>query len=238
MLQRLVTMVFTLTVLTGLFTSAALAQDPVNGKVIWEEQSGCQRCHGPAAEGLWAGPLAGTERTAAELIQQVRTPRRNMPAFSAEQISDAQLTDIHAYLTTLTKPADFTPIDPGLPADAPPGQQLLAEKRCAACHSIAGPVKPFLDRSEMPTVEAVAKQVHTPRRNMPTFSTTQVSDEDIAQITDFLVQEFTAQQATMAAEAPAALPATGGQPFNWPAALLIIGGLILGAGYLLRRLTA
>lgn len=244
MLHRLVTMVFTVAVLSGLFTSVALAQDPANGKVIWEEQSACQRCHGAAAEGMWAGPLAGTERTVEEFIGQVRSPRRNMPAFSAEQISDEQLTDIYAYVTTLIKPADFTPMDAGLPADAPAGQQLLVAKRCVACHSTTGPIKGFIDRGELPTVEGVAMQVHSPRKNMPTFSTEQVSDEEIAQIVDFLVQEVSAQlpaagaAAAPAAEAPATLPATGAsRPLAWPGALLIIGGLILAAGYSLRRLT-
>jgi mono/diheme cytochrome c family protein len=253
-------MVFTVTVLTGLFTSVALAQDPANGKVIWEEQSGCQRCHGAAAEGMWAGPLAGTERTLDEFTEQVRMPRRNMPAFSAEQISDEQLADVHAYLTTLTAPADFAPMDAGLPADAPAGQQLLVEKRCAACHSPTGPINGFIERGELPTAEAIAMQVHSPRKNMPTFSTEQVSDEEIAMITDFLVQEVSAQlpaddaamaeeaapaddaamaeEAAPAAEEPATLPATGAsRPLNWPGALLVIGGLILAAGYSLRRLT-
>ena len=252
MLHRFVTMVFTVAMLTGLFTAVALAQDPDNGKVIWEEQSGCQRCHGATAEGLWAGPVAGTERTIDEFIEQVRTPRRNMPASSAEQISDEQLTDVHAYLTTLTKPADFAPIDAGLPADAPAGQQLMVEKRCAACHSVEGPFKGFVERGETPTVEAIAMQVHTPRRNMPAYSTDQVSDEEIALITDFLVQQVSAQMpaddATMAEEAapaaeaesaPAALPATGSsRPFNWPGALLVLGSSILVVGYSLRRLTA
>ncbi|GAB4442307.1 MAG: hypothetical protein Kow0031_24440 [Anaerolineae bacterium] len=254
MLHRFVTMVFTVAVLTGLFTSVALAQNPDNGKVVWEEQSSCQRCHGAAAEGMWAGPLAGTEKTVDEFIEQVRTPRRNMPAYTAEQISDEQLADVYAYVTTLTRPADFAPVDPGLPADAPAGQQLLAEKRCAACHSIEGPFKGFVERGEMPTVEAIAMQVHTPRKNMPAFSTEQVTDEEIALITDFLVQQVSAQMpaeeaapaaeaapadAAPAAEAPATLPATGNsQPLNWPGALLIVGGLILVAGYSLRRLTA
>lgn len=253
MLHRFVTLVFTVTVLTGLFTSVALAQDPANGKVIWEEQSACQRCHGAAAEGMWAGPLAGTEKTVDEFIEQVRTPRRNMPAFSVEQISDEQLTDVYAYVTPLTRPADFAPMDAGLPADAPAGQQLLVEKRCVACHSTTGPIKGFIDRAELPTVESVAMQVHSPRKNMPTYSPEQVSDEEIALITDFLVQQVSAQlpaegaamaeqpaaaeQAAPAAEAPATLPATGSsRPLNWPGALVVIGGLILAAGYSLRRL--
>jgi mono/diheme cytochrome c family protein len=257
MLHRFVTAVFTVAILTGLFTSVALAQDPDNGKVIWEEQSSCQRCHGAAAEGMWAGPVAGTERTIDEFTQQVRAPRRNMPAYTVEQISDEQLADVHAYLTTLTRPADFAPIDAGLPADAPVGQQLIVEKRCAACHSTEGPFNGFVERGETPTVEAIAMQVYTPRRNMPAYTTDQVSQEEIAQITDFLVQQVSAQmpaddaamaeeaapaaeaEAAPADEAPATLPATGSSlPFDGPAALLIIGGLILVAGYSLRRLTA
>ena len=95
-LRKTLTLILAVVVLSGLTTSIVFAQDPDNGKLVWEEQSGCQRCHGPAAEGLWAGPLAGSTKTAQEFIDQVRSPRRNMPHFSAEQGSDQMIIYIHA----------------------------------------------------------------------------------------------------------------------------------------------
>jgi len=216
---------------SGLTTSVALAQDPASGKVVWEEQTACQRCHGPAGEGLWAGPLAGTEKTADEFINQVRSPRRNMPHFSPENVSDQQIIDIHAYMASLPKPDSFTPQDAGLPADAPQGQMLVVEKRCVACHSTTGPLKPFVDRGEAPTAEAVITQVRTPKRFMPSFSADQVSDAELTLIADFLAAEY-AEQAP-----PATLPTSGSSlPTQWPFAVLIVGaGLVMG-GFALRRL--
>ena len=102
-LRRTVTLLLAVIMLTGLTTSVAFAQDPDNGKLLWEEQTACRRCHGPEAEGLWAGPLASSTKTAQEWIDQVRNPRRNMPHFSAEKVSDEMIVDMHAYVSSLQK---------------------------------------------------------------------------------------------------------------------------------------
>lgn len=229
--RRLITLILALLVLTSLTTSLAFAQDPDNGKVLWEERTACQRCHGPAGEGLWAAPLAGSEKTAQEWVEQVRNPRRNMPHFSVDQVSDEMVVDMHAYLTTLTKPTDFTPADAGLPADAPAGQQLIVEKRCVACHSTTGPVNRFIERGEVPTTMAVINQLRSPAMFMPSFSPDQVSDEEAAQIADFLAAQASTQTA------PAALPQSGGaNPLAWPVVWLFVGAGLLLAGFVLRRL--
>ncbi len=234
-LRKLLAILVVLTVLLGLATSTALAQDPANGKTVWEEQLGCQRCHGPAGEGLWAGPLAGNEKTAQEWISQVRSPRRNMPAFSESQVSDQMIIDAHAHLTSLPKVSGFTPQDAGLPADAHPGQVLLVEKRCVACHTTTGPVNRFIDRGEMPTAENVIAQLRTPAKFMPSFSPTQVSDDEARVIAEFLAEEFSAVQT-----APATLPQSGAAaPSNLLLAMaLLLGGGLLLAGLVLRRLWA
>ena len=229
--RQLFLFVLTISILSVLTTSVALAQDPANGKVIWEEQAACQRCHGPEAQGLWAGPLAGSTKTAQEWIEQVRNPRRNMPHFSPEKVSDQMIIDMHAYVSSLPPVTDFTPNDAGLPADAPQGQMLLVEKRCVACHTTTGPINNFVKRGEAPTAEAVIKQLRTPFNNMPAFRPEQVSDEEATQIADFLAQEFAAQSP------PPALPQSGGSgiPLVWPIALLLIGGGVVTAGVVLRR---
>ncbi len=230
-LRKVLAVALLVAVLSGLATSAALAQDPANGKVVWEEQLGCKNCHGDAGEGKWAGPLAGNTKTVQEWVDQVRNPRRNMPHFSDVNVSDAMIADVHAYLTSLPKVENFTPIDPGLPADAPQGQVLLVEKRCAACHSTTGAINGFIKRGELPTVEAVTMQVRTPRQYMPAFFPEQVSDAELALIADFMIQEVSAQMA------PAALPQSGGDSApNWPLWLLAIGGVAAITGLGLRRL--
>jgi mono/diheme cytochrome c family protein len=228
--RRPLTLLLAVLVLLALATPLALAappaQDPDNGKALWEEAL-CQNCHGESGEGKWAGPLAGSEKTAEEWISQVRSPRRFMPTFSPEKVPDEMIIDMHAYLTTLTKPESFAPADAGLPPDAPAGQQLLVEKRCVACHGTTGPLQPFENRGEMPTAEAVVMQLRTPRNNMPMFSVEKVSDEEAALIAEFLASQFS----------PGALPETGSSvPSTSLLILLLLGGGLLLTGFVLRGL--
>ena len=173
--------------LLGLTTTLAFAQDPDNGKVVWEE-SLCARCHGAEGEGVWGKPLAGdAELTLEDWIPQVREPRRRMPAFSEEQISDDQIADMFAYMTSLDEPEETGFQEVSLPSIAHPGQALILEKRCIACHSLTGPVGGFIRRGEEPTAEAVLTQLRTPRNRMPRYKEEQVSDEEAAIITEFLL---------------------------------------------------
>ncbi len=192
-MRKTLTIVVTLIGLLGLTAVVAYAQDPDNGKLLWEENL-CQNCHGEAGAGMWAGPLAGSDKTAEEWIAQVRSPRNRMPHFSAEKISDQMIIDMWAYLTSLTRPESFTPADAGLPADAPAGQQLLVEKRCVACHGTTGPMRGFEARGETPTAEAVITQLRTPRENMPMFTVEQVSDEEAGLIAEFMATQFAPQE--------------------------------------------
>ena len=232
-LRKLMAITVLVLAISSAMASIALAQDPANGQVIWEEQSGCKNCHGDSGEGKWAGPLAGNEKAVDEWIAQVRNPRRAMPAFSAEQISDEKIADVHAYLASLPKVEDFAPMDPGLPEGAPEGQVLIAQKRCIACHGPQGPVNGFINRGEVPTIEVVSTQVRTPRNNMPAFSMDQVSDAELALIVDFMAQQVATETP------PAALPTSGGdQTPAWPLLLLAIGGAVLLGGVAIRRLSA
>ena len=217
-----------LSLTTSLVLAAPPAQDPANGKTLWE-QGLCQKCHGAAGEGMWGAPLAGSTKTAQEWIAQVRTPFNRMPHFSPERVTDQMIIDMHAYLTTLPKPASFTLADAGLPADASEGQKLIVEKKCVACHTTTGPIQPFTARGETPTVEAVIKQLRTPKQFMPMFAPEQVSDAEAGLIAEFLVSQAS----------PASLPATGSPgPSAWPIALLALGGASLLAGFAVRSLRA
>lgn len=230
--RRIPISLLALLVLLGLNISFALAappaQDPENGKVLWE-QNLCKNCHGEAGEGMWGVPLAGSDKTAEEWVSQVRSPRSRMPHFSPEKITDQMIIDVHTYLTSLPKPESFTLPDAGLPADAPAGQQLVVEKKCVACHTTTGPIQGFIDRGETPTAEAVVTQLRTPFRNMPMFSVEQVSDEEAA-----LIAEFMASQVS-----PAELPVSGGStPSPLWVVLLLLGGALLLTGLAFRILKA
>jgi LPXTG-motif cell wall-anchored protein len=214
MLKRILVVMIVLLVLSALFAMTVAAQgtgDPAAGKTAWAQRA-CKSCHGTDGEGKYAAPLAGTTRTSAEWIVQVHTPRANMPAFSTAQISDTVITDMWAYMKTLTKPASFTPVTTTVPAGALPGHQLTVDKRCVACHGdFKAFVKArFVDQNREVTTDAVLKQLRTPAKNMPMFDATHVTDAQAAQIADFIKAQAVAVKA--AAVVTPTTPVTATKP--------------------------
>ncbi len=229
-----------------LITAAAPPQDAAAGQKTWDAKL-CKSCHGPQGEGKLAAPLAGYPKTAADAIAQVRNPRQNMPKFSAQQVSDQEITDMVDYLKTLPRPASFTPVRYEAKADDPPGKVIFNQKRCVGCHGedfsrTAG----FVVQSGRTSLSEadVTKQLRTPRQNMPMFSETQVTADDIKALTPFLnaavvkaAQGSAAAPAAPAAAAtPAALPTTGGELPTLAMGLVGLLGLVsAGVGLALRR---
>jgi mono/diheme cytochrome c family protein len=222
-------------VLAGLVSGAVFAQtggDAARGQEIWQ-QANCKNCHGADGEGAYAAPRAGDGKTAEEWIKQVRTPRVNMPTFSAAQVSDQAIADMQAYMQTLAAPASFAPKQFPLPANAHPGLTLMAQKRCVACHGdgVQFVQMRFVSQGRAVTTEAVIKQLRTPAEFMPMFSATQVSDEQAAQIADYL--------SSLTKAAPATLPKSGGESAvsAWSMLMLLSGlaMLLIGAFTLARR---
>jgi mono/diheme cytochrome c family protein len=81
---------------------AAVAQDAVKGKATFL-RIGCYECHGTVGQGGTGPRLAPRPLPAAGLIAFVRNPTR-MPPYTAKVVSDADLTDIRAYLATIPAP--------------------------------------------------------------------------------------------------------------------------------------
>ena len=91
-----------------LAASATFAQTPAgnaeNGKKVFEKLM-CFSCHGHEGQGGNAGPRIGVRPPAlAGFIAYVRRPAVNMPPFSPKVVSDAELTDIRAYLASRPAP--------------------------------------------------------------------------------------------------------------------------------------
>src|SRR5690242_13144419 len=90
--------------LVALSAGSAAAQDTPRGDakagLATFQKYGCYSCHGILGQGtLRDGPrLNATGIGYQALLTQLRTPRYEMPAYTAVQISDSQVADIFAYL--------------------------------------------------------------------------------------------------------------------------------------------
>jgi mono/diheme cytochrome c family protein len=93
---------------SGLLGSGgALAASAEKGKAAFI-QHGCWQCHGVQAQGGITGPKLAPDPMPIETFTAfVRTTNRAMPPYSEAILSNGDLEDIHAYLQTISKPADY-----------------------------------------------------------------------------------------------------------------------------------
>jgi mono/diheme cytochrome c family protein len=74
-----------------------------NGKRLYLKD-GCYECHGYAGQGGAGARLAPHVLAAANFIKYVRHPAGAMPPYTSKVATDAELTDIRAYLATMPEP--------------------------------------------------------------------------------------------------------------------------------------
>jgi mono/diheme cytochrome c family protein len=85
--------------------TSAPAGNAQHGKTVYTVV-GCYECHGRDAQsGGRTGPKLGPNPVPfAAFLHQVRTPRNEMPPYTAKVLSDADLADIYAFLQSLPQP--------------------------------------------------------------------------------------------------------------------------------------
>jgi len=86
--------------------SGALAQSgnaAENGKRVFLKD-GCYECHGTVAQGGTGPRLTPPAIALSTLTAVVRKGVGGMPPYSSKVLSDAELSDIHAYLETIPAP--------------------------------------------------------------------------------------------------------------------------------------
>jgi len=85
--------------------SSLMAQngDADNGKKIFLKD-GCYECHGTVGQGGTGPRLAMPAIALPTITAIVRKGVGGMPPYSAKVLSDAELTDIHAYLESIPAP--------------------------------------------------------------------------------------------------------------------------------------
>jgi len=93
-------------------SGVALAQgDAAKGKEAYMKY-GCWQCHGTVGQGSpVSGPKLAPEPLPLEAMSSfIRNSRRTMPPYREAVLPNADLADIHAYLSSVPKPADYKSI--------------------------------------------------------------------------------------------------------------------------------
>ena len=82
------------------------AGDPKAGEAAYMKL-GCYACHGVWGQGTWRdGPRLNPPMPYEAMLQQLRTPRYEMPPYVESTASDKTVADIHAFLRGLPKGPD------------------------------------------------------------------------------------------------------------------------------------
>jgi mono/diheme cytochrome c family protein len=93
-----------------LFGGAAFAASAEKGKTAYV-QHGCWQCHGFQGQGGITGPKLAPDPIAAEAFTAfVRGSNRAMPPYPEAVLSNEDLADIHTYLQSIPKAADYKSI--------------------------------------------------------------------------------------------------------------------------------
>ena len=171
-------------------TSTANAQ---KGKIVFENL-GCNKCHGSEGEGV-AGPgqgggvprIAPTSLALPAFIQLVRKPKGVMPPFGTDRVSDSDMADVYAFLQTLKPAAKQEATAAANPSN---GQRLFVKYGCYECHGYLGQGSTStggtrLGPPQIP-LSAFVSYVREPTGQMPPYTAKVVSNEDLAEIYNFL----------------------------------------------------
>jgi mono/diheme cytochrome c family protein len=109
-MRTLATLGFTAIVTAAIAGQTAPTTPPAdakNGRKLFVAD-GCYQCHGYEAQGATpTGPRLGPKPIAfAQFSKLVRQPIGQMPPYTVKSVSDKDLTDIYAFLQSLSAPAD------------------------------------------------------------------------------------------------------------------------------------
>jgi mono/diheme cytochrome c family protein len=174
-------------------SSKASTANAQKGKIVFENL-GCNKCHGSEGEGV-AGPgqgggvprIASTSLALPAFIQLVRKPKGVMPPFGTDRVSDSDLADVYAFLQTLKPAAKQEATAAANPSN---GQRLFVKYGCYECHGYLGQGSTStggtrLGPPQIP-LSAFVSYVREPTGQMPPYTAKVVSNEDLAEIYNFL----------------------------------------------------
>ena len=173
-------------------TDSSVASTSQEGKKIFETHR-CAGCHGNDGQGstdTGAPRIGPPPLSLSDFVKFVRNPVGNMPPFSAESVSDAELAQAYAYLKSFppTSPGQNTP--PAGNGNADNGALLFARDGCYECHGREGQgarhtSAPRIGPPAIPFPE-FAKYIRHPTGSMPPYTEKVISESELADVYAFL----------------------------------------------------
>jgi mono/diheme cytochrome c family protein len=169
------------------------AGDAQNGKKVFEKL-GCFACHGSAGEGMpskdgqsGTPKIAATHLSLPEFVHFVREPRGQMPPFGPTQATDAELSDVYAFLQSA---ASQPKLELPSTANAQNGQRLYTAFGCYECHGYQGQGSTQTGGTRLgpPPIpfSGFVAYVRQPTGQMPPYTSKAVTDAQLADIYAFL----------------------------------------------------
>jgi cytochrome c553 len=112
----------------------AATPDLERGRVFWQAKM-CKSCHGAEGEGGFGPDLAGRGLSLTQLTRAIRQPWGVMPSFTEQQVTDQNIADLQAWISTLPRVEQPGPWHwQHTPPGAPEGQRLQSTFGCSQCH--------------------------------------------------------------------------------------------------------
>ncbi len=90
--------------------TGAEAADAARGLRLFKTD-GCFECHGTQGQGGPGARLAPKPLPAEAIAAYIRNPAGEMPPYNAKVVTDADVADIQAYLTTVPAPPSVASLD-------------------------------------------------------------------------------------------------------------------------------
>jgi mono/diheme cytochrome c family protein len=221
----------------------------------------CKECHGWDYKGAEGAYGSGSHATGFPGVYDARTKSvddlvaalkggTNPDHDFSTVMDDEALTNLATFIQNVMDYSQYIDYSTKAPigGDATNGQALFSEK-CALCHGADGTTFNFGSDEEPEYVGTVAadnpqeflhKALYGQPGSQPRMIAGLENGWTIDQVVDVLAYAQslpTGAEAMeeMAAEEPAALPATGGVPLDASVPLILSGAILLGAGLLSRR---
>lgn len=177
----------------------APAGDATKGAAVYRQKM-CGNCHGDNADGGFGPDLAGGRGLTLEQFKHpVRKPWGVMLAYTEQQLTDAAIADIYAFVKS--KPPVAEPGHwhwPAAPASAPYEQRVYMQiVGCSQCHEPENKfVRMWLGESaKKVNFEYFANLVYNhkekyPTGNMGSYSRDRLSESSLREIYKFLVEDL------------------------------------------------